>query len=116
MKYKILVATMIFIGFTISAQAQTRIATGSDLAKELEKKAEQQRAAEIADPTLSKNRPGRIPTKAEKKEIEKTRKARYEKMAKTMKKSPNKKLKIKTSKNQPVRLTKGTMKKIKTKE
>jgi len=116
MNIKVLVATILFIGFTISAQAQTAIASGEDLIKELEKKAERQRAAEKADPTLSKNRPGRIATKEEKKELEKARRAKREKMAKAMKGMKDKKMKVSKSKYQHPQPTKGTTKKIKIKE
>ena len=113
MNYKIIIAIFLFIGFTISAQAQIVISSGDELIKELEKKAERQLAAEKADPTLSKNRPGRISTKEEKKEMKKSRKARQQELVKALKMMPDKKIKIQTSKNQPPRPTKGTIKKIK---
>ena len=114
MNYKILVAMIFLIGFTTSIQAQTLITTGEVLTKKLEEKAIQQRAAEKANPSLSKNRSGRIATKEEKIENQIARQAKNKKMAKAFKTMKGKKIKI--SKPKPPKPTRGTTKKIKTKE
>lgn len=111
MNYKILVATIFLIGLSFSVQAQKTIGSVEVAVEQI---AAQQRAAEKADPTLSKTRPGRIATKEEKVVMQKNRKAEHQKMAKAMKSMKNKKMKVSKAKHpQP---TKGTSKKIKRKE
>ena len=111
MNYKIVAAIVFFLGFSISIEAQKTIGSVETAVEQI---AAQQRAAEKADPTLSKTRPGRIATKEEKVAIQKNRKAEHQKMAKALKSIKNKKMKVSKAKHpQP---TKGTSKKIKRKE
>lgn len=113
MNFKILVATILLIGFTISVQAQKTIGSVEQF---VEQRAKQQRAAEKADPTLSKTRPGRIPTKEEKVAMQKAKKAKHQEMAKAMKGMKSQKLKITTSKNQKKQLPKSKPTESKRKE
>ena len=111
MSYKILVATILFIGFSVVTQAQIVISSGDELIKEFEKKAERQRAAEIADPTLSKNRPGRIATKEEKKAMQKKRLEKQQQLGKALATEKNKgKIKMTTSKDRKKQPSKGRTK------
>jgi len=113
MNYKIIAAIAFFLGFSFSTQAQKTIGSVETL---VEKTAAQQRAAEKTDPTLSKIRPGRISTKEEKVAMQKARKAEHQKMAKAMKSIKDKKMKVSKSKQKAPQPTRGTTKKIKTKE